>query len=276
MPAACRSADGLAQFVRAVLQVRGLGREERQRVVAPVVAQAAFQQVAVLQEGVHRQQLDRGDAQALQVLDEARVGQRRGGAAQRLAQVLALHRDAAQVGLVDDAVGPGGARRLAVAPVEWQVLDHHGLGHGRRAVAPVQGQVGAGVVQAVAEQRIAPVDRTGELAGVGVQQQLVRVEAVAVASARRGRARASRRPARAARRAGSRARSRRCIPAGRSGAVPCGRGRRTGRARRGWHGPRTPRNSRPGRRRWRPGVRLASRHAGQQRRIHGHSPWRRK
>ncbi len=84
-------ADGLAQFVRAVLQVRGLGREERQRVVAPVVAQAAFQQETVLQEGVHRQQLDRGDAQALQVLDEARVGQRRGGAAQGLAQVLALH-----------------------------------------------------------------------------------------------------------------------------------------------------------------------------------------
>ena len=46
-----------------------LGREEADRVVAPVVAQAALDQAAVVDEGVHRQQLDRGDAEALQVLD---------------------------------------------------------------------------------------------------------------------------------------------------------------------------------------------------------------
>ena len=55
--------------------VRRVRREERQRVVAPVVAQALVEQRAVLDELVHRHQLDRGDADLLQVLDDGRVRQ---------------------------------------------------------------------------------------------------------------------------------------------------------------------------------------------------------
>ena len=49
----------------AVGGVARLGREEAERVVAPVVAQALLDQAVVVDEGVHRQQLDRGDAEAL-------------------------------------------------------------------------------------------------------------------------------------------------------------------------------------------------------------------
>ena len=46
-------------------QIARLGREEADRVVAPVVGQLALDQMPVLDEGVHRQELDRGDAQVL-------------------------------------------------------------------------------------------------------------------------------------------------------------------------------------------------------------------
>ncbi|KAG1245659.1 hypothetical protein G6F68_014964 [Rhizopus microsporus] len=139
-------------------------RKETQGVVTPVIAQATFQQEPVLQEGVHRQQFDRGDAQAVQVFDEPWVGQRRAGAAQGLAQVFALHRHAAQMHFVDRRVYPWRLRRLAVAPVERDVFRHDGLGHGRRAVAAVHRQVGARVVQPVAEERVAPARRAGQVA----------------------------------------------------------------------------------------------------------------
>ncbi|KAG1428121.1 hypothetical protein G6F57_023214 [Rhizopus arrhizus] len=78
---------------------------------------------------------------------------------------------------VDRRVYPWRLRRLAVAPVERDVFRHDGLGHGRRAVAAVHRQVGARVVQPVAEERVAPARRAGQVARVGVQQQLVRIEA---------------------------------------------------------------------------------------------------
>ena len=55
-----------ALAARGVLVVR---REVADRVVAPVVAQAALDEVRVVDELVDRQQLDRGDAEPLQVLD---------------------------------------------------------------------------------------------------------------------------------------------------------------------------------------------------------------
>ena len=62
--------------------VGGVRREVAERVVAPVVGQAAAQQVRLADEVVHRQQLDGGDAERLQVLDERRVRQAGVGAAQ--------------------------------------------------------------------------------------------------------------------------------------------------------------------------------------------------
>ena len=63
---------------RAVRQIRRFRREEGERVVAPVVAQPALQHEAVLQEGMHRHQFDRGDAEPAQVIDHR--GMRQGPA----------------------------------------------------------------------------------------------------------------------------------------------------------------------------------------------------
>ena len=54
-----------------VAVVRG---EEGDRVVAPVVAQAALDEVVVVDELVHRHQLDRRDAERREVVDDGRVG----------------------------------------------------------------------------------------------------------------------------------------------------------------------------------------------------------
>ena len=62
----------LAGLAPGVVVVR---REEPDRVVAPVVAQTLLDEVAVVDELVHRQQLDRGDAEVVQMLDERRVGE---------------------------------------------------------------------------------------------------------------------------------------------------------------------------------------------------------
>lgn len=49
--------------------VTRLRRKEAQRVVAPVIAQAVFQQILVVDERVHRQQFHCGDAERADVVD---------------------------------------------------------------------------------------------------------------------------------------------------------------------------------------------------------------
>ena len=61
---------GLELADRAARQIAGLGREEADGVVAPVVGEALREQAAVLDEGMDRQQLDRGDAELDQVVDD--------------------------------------------------------------------------------------------------------------------------------------------------------------------------------------------------------------
>ena len=82
MPAACsrRTATRIS-FARAVRQIARLGREEAERVVAPVVAQPAAAAGAVLHEGMDRHQLDRGDAEPAQVIDDRGIAEGGEGAA---------------------------------------------------------------------------------------------------------------------------------------------------------------------------------------------------
>ena len=55
--------------------VGGVGGEEAHRVVAPVVPQASQHEIGLVGERVHGQQLDRGDTEPEQVVDEGRVGE---------------------------------------------------------------------------------------------------------------------------------------------------------------------------------------------------------
>ena len=155
-------------------------REEADRGVAPVVRQPALGEEGLVGDVVDGQQLHGGHAEAPQIV-HGRIGGHPGvGAAQVLAHLGKGHREALDVGLVDDAVGERRVRRPVVLPVEARV-DDHGLRDRRRVV----GVVGLEVVVVTATRDIGmhvglveqdrPVDRLR----VRVEQQLGRIEAVA-------------------------------------------------------------------------------------------------
>ena len=111
-------------------------REEADRVVAPVVAQALLDEVRVVHELVHGQQLDGRDAERRQVADRRRMGEAGVRAAQLLGDVRVAHREALDVRLVDDRLVQRPARRAVRRPVEVRVDDDRAR-HERRAVGVV-------------------------------------------------------------------------------------------------------------------------------------------
>ena len=80
--------------------------------------------------------------------------------------------------LVDDGLVHRPRRRPLAPPGEGRV-DHHALEHEGRAVALVEGEVLVRVADAVAVERVVPAQLAGELLRIGVQQQLVGIEAMA-------------------------------------------------------------------------------------------------
>ena len=112
------------------------------------------------------------------MIDDLRLGERREGAARVRADLVAQHGEAAQMRLVDDRVGPWNVGRTIVRPVE-ALVGHDRLDHAGRAVAPVEGEVGARRVHPMPEQRVGPFQLAGEAPRIGVEQQLVRIEAIA-------------------------------------------------------------------------------------------------
>ena len=105
---------------RRVERVRG---EVADRAVAPVVRQAALGEEVLVGDVVDRQQLDRRHAERAEVLDRRFRRQARIGAAQVVANGRMQLREALDVGLVDDGVVPGRARRRVALPVEARVDD---------------------------------------------------------------------------------------------------------------------------------------------------------
>ena len=152
--------------------------QEADRVVAPVVGQAARDQGLLGDELVHRHQLDRGDAEPLQVRDDRGMGEPGVGAALRRRDLRVAQGQPAYVRLVDDRLVVGDLRGPVVAPVEERV-DHHVLRHVRRAVLGIPLP---GVGELVVEQRLVPADVTLDRLAVRVEQQL---GAVAAQPARR-------------------------------------------------------------------------------------------
>ena len=164
-------ADLLAALAgRGVPVVRG---EEADRVVAPVVGQAAGDQGLLGDELVHRHELHRGDPDPLQVRDHRRVGEPGVGAALRRRDLRVAQGQPAHVRLVDDGLVVRGLRGPVVAPVEERV-DDHVLRHVRRAV---RGVPLPGVGELVVEQRLVPADVALDRLAVRVEQQLGAVAA---------------------------------------------------------------------------------------------------
>ncbi|MDQ1176777.1 hypothetical protein QE416_001513 [Microbacterium sp. SORGH_AS 421] len=162
-----------------VVAGRGVGvlrGEERDGVVAPVVRQPLLFEGGVVDELVHRHELDRGDAELLEVLDDGGVGDAGVRATQLLGYVGVQLGEAAHVGLVDERLGVGDLRLAVARPVEERVDDDalHHVGGGVLVVERV------GVAELVAEDRLPPVDLALDGLRVRVEEQLRGVEALAV------------------------------------------------------------------------------------------------
>ena len=178
IPAACSARIALLEPDHArFAEIARLRREEGEGGVAPVVAQPLLDEEAVVGEGVDRHQLDGSDAELDEVVDHGRMTKGREGAAQLGRHRRVQGREALDVRLVEDRVAPWPLRRPIVTPgVGWSVDD--AFRHHRRAVAPVRSQVAAVRSRTIAEQGVVPADAAVQAPGIGIEEQLVRVEAV--------------------------------------------------------------------------------------------------
>ena len=172
------------QHLLAPLAAGGVGvvrGEEADRVVAPVVRQAAVDERRVLDELVHRHELDRGDAEVAEVLDHRRVGDGGVGAADLLGDLRVHHRQPLDVRLVDDALVVLVTRRAVVAPVEERVDDDR-VHRVAQAVVEVDllRRRGLGVTEGVGVERLVVLGLPLDRLGVRVEEELARVAAVAL------------------------------------------------------------------------------------------------
>ena len=134
-----------------------------------------LQQMPLVEIGMDRQKLDRGDAELVQMLDHRGSGQAAISAAQRLGHVLAQLGQAFDMGLVDDAVFPRHVGMAVLTPGVG-LVDHDRLEHELRVVAAVERQVLALVADPIGEMHVGPLEGAAESHAVGIDQEFVRIE----------------------------------------------------------------------------------------------------
>ncbi len=156
--------------------VARVGREVAERVVAPVVGQPLGLEEPLVHRLLHREELHRGDAEPLEVVDDRRVGEAAVGPAEVLRDIGVAHGEALHVRLVDDEARPDDARALHALPVE-AAIHHDAPRHAGSAVAVVEGEVRPPAPHAVGVDRGVEVHPAVDGTGVGVDQELVGVEA---------------------------------------------------------------------------------------------------
>ena len=135
--------------------VVGVRREEPDRVVPPVVPQSAIDEVTVMHEVVYRQQFDRRDSQADEVVGGGAVGQARVGAAEVRWNVRHPRREALDVHLVDEGFVERRAQQPVAAPVERRIDDDRSW----NVRSAVHAAHRIGVVVGVRQHRGVPLDR---------------------------------------------------------------------------------------------------------------------
>ncbi len=103
--------------------VAGLGREEAEGLIAPVIGQPALDEMAVEDELMHRQQLNRCHTQRVEIVEHRRARQPEVRSAQRGRHLWMARRESFHVRFVDDALRERGARRAVCLPIEGRVND---------------------------------------------------------------------------------------------------------------------------------------------------------
>src|SRR5262249_5477800 len=78
--------------------------------------------------------------------------------------------------IVDDRFLPWYRRSTFFAPCE-RFVDHHALWNSTSVVAPVEREVGARAAGTIAKMCVAPDEAPSQLLGIGVDEELVRIEA---------------------------------------------------------------------------------------------------
>ena len=167
--------------------------------------------MAIVDRSVDRQQLDRSDAEADEVIDHCRRDEPGKGAAMRRLDIGVLDRDAAHVQFEDDRLFPWGLGAAILTPGEGG-LDHPAFWNIARIVAPIERQILARAAEPITEHRVAPAEPPLKRLGVRIDQQLVRIEAMPVRRDRTARKHDTRKAGSGEHRADRRARPRRCIP----------------------------------------------------------------
>ncbi len=161
---------------RHIARMRG---EEADGIVAPIIPEPSLDQLVLVDESMNGQELDGGDSQTLQVFDDRQYGHSAERAAQMFRHVGVTHGEPAQMGFVNDRLVPRGLRVGILAPGETGIHDTT-LVCVAGAVPFVEREVLLGVADLVAEDRIVPDDPPGQRLRVGIDQELVVVEPVAV------------------------------------------------------------------------------------------------
>ncbi len=170
---------GLETGDRLGRQQARVGGKKGDGVVAPVIDQPAIDQLAVVDRGMHRQELDRGDAEPDEVVDHRRRGEAGKGAAMLGSNAGMALGNAAHVELENDRPFPRGLRPIFLAPGKRRLHDP-AFGNEAGVVAPVDRQILARAAEAVAEIGIGPAQPAVQRPGVGVNQEFVGVEAVPI------------------------------------------------------------------------------------------------
>ena len=134
--------------------------------------------MALIDEVMDGQQLDRSDAEFLQIVDAWLAGQASIGTAQVLRHGLVEFGEAADMHLVNDGVGEWNVGRAIALPVKAGI-DDDGLGNAGGGIPIVAGEVVAGG-HVVRKDGCLPVDLAGDCFGVGIDKELVGVEAQAL------------------------------------------------------------------------------------------------
>ncbi len=160
----------VAQFGHTARREARVERHERDRIVAPGVAQPERAEMALVDPGRHRHQFDGGDAERRQMLDDRRMRQCRDRATDLFRHVRMQHGEGAHLEFVDQAAraeqrrrGGGSAREAA-----------------RRRPPSASAARCRRAARAARPKRIVDVGPV-DLDRVGIHQQLVGIEPEAVA-----------------------------------------------------------------------------------------------
>ena len=159
-------------------EIARLGRKKANGVVAPVIHQPLVAQHRLGFQRLHRQKLHRRDAQPGQMVEHRVGGHAVIGAAQVFLDALVQHGGALDMGLVDQPAVMAAGQRPCVEREQRRIGDHR-FRHMRCAVAGGKAQVVTAARRVIAIGGVMVGKGAAQLAGIGIDQQLVGIEAVA-------------------------------------------------------------------------------------------------